>query len=95
MLYIEFLLRLEFYSAANSSTHAWCEWVSGAQNDIYGGQSEIVLRRVAASMIFSLDAVERCSSSVTQNFLSFSLISIFVGRENTGESNPKSYIEKR
>ena len=43
-----------------------------------GDKSEIVLRRVAASMIFSLDAVERCSSSVTQNFRAFSSISIFV-----------------
>ena len=49
--------------------------LSVAENDIYGFQSEIALRRVAESMIFSLDAVERCSSSVTQNFRATSYLS--------------------
>ena len=37
-----------------------------------------ILRRVAASKIFSLDAVERCSSSVMQNFRASSLTSLCV-----------------
>ena len=51
---------------------------AGAQNDICGGQNEVVLRRAAIQMIFSLDVAERCNSSGMLHFRAFALISIFV-----------------
>ena len=35
------------------SMHGHVSWVSDAQNEFYGGLSEIELRRIAASLIFS------------------------------------------
>ncbi len=45
---------------------------------IYGGQSEFVLSRIAASMISLIDVVASCSSSVMHTFRVFSSISTFV-----------------
>ena len=50
-----------------SSIHSiYDSFVSGAQNDISGGQRKVVLRRYETSATSSLDAMERCSSSHTE-----------------------------
>ena len=68
------LARVVFLCFIFSSIHSMHDlWVSGAQNDIYGDQSKVVLRRYAASTTSPLDAMERCSSSFPKNFRAFSL----------------------